>query len=452
MKNKIFKIFIFIAILVLSFLIIKSTYSKYANSAQGTINETVGAWIVKINGVDMTENNGKFEIDNFQLDENSAVNSHINGPQMAPGTVGRFNITLDPTGTDVSLKYKITIDTYQFVSNILTDIGLVPNLEENREKINIAVDEVKINDVPIDITLDADNKEISISKIKRLQTIKSTLASDRVDNIEIAVKWNDNRANDKTDLLIGNLKDYKLKLPITVNAIQWYEFLKFSNFDKITEETCLNYDSFDGSSYQTLYSGNNEQLEYDANGNIKFDSDNPILYYEIQSGSNMFADEYSAQLTVNCDTTQGSETYGNTIFSIGNAEQNSYLSWISIYNGYLHVYSYRDTPSIGNCNYSYTEPGFLSYDISAFRNQVCNIQVSAQKSGNTTVYINGEEISTFQSGGATIDCTQATIGDLRPLRGLKYQGTVYDFAMYDRLLTEDEIQANWLDVQERLIY
>ena len=65
------------------------------------------------------------------------------------------------------------------------------------------------------------------------------------------------------------------------------------------------------------------------------------------------------------------------------------------------------------------------------------------KTGNTTVYINGEKLGTFQSGGQDIVTSHVNIGDLRPLRNLKFKGKIYDFKMYNKVLTEEEVQNNW---------
>lgn len=34
-------------------------------------------------------------------------------------------------------------------------------------------------------------------------------------------------------------------------------------------------------------------------------------------------------------------------------------------------------------------------------------------------------------------------GDLRPLRGVKFTGSFYDIVVYNRVLTDDEINKNW---------
>jgi hypothetical protein len=51
--------------------------------------------------------------------------------------------------------------------------------------------------------------------------------------------------------------------------------------------------------------------------------------------------------------------------------------------------------------------------------------------------------TSFNSGLDRVEYTSATIGDLRPGRGLKFTGVIYDFAMYNKALTETEVQTNW---------
>lgn len=220
MKKKILRVLLLILILVLLFLIIRSTYSKYYNSASGIINENAGAWIIKVNGTDIGEGGGTFDIEEFNIDDE--YGEHIEGEQIAPGTKGRFYIELDPTGTQVSLEYTISIDKYTFISNIMNAIGLDPTNEDDRSKINIKITDIKVNDTSIPLTGNEED-EIVFSKIKKLSSIQSTEESDRVDIIEVEIEWENNEANNEVDALIGNLEDYKFTLPVTVNAIQWYE-------------------------------------------------------------------------------------------------------------------------------------------------------------------------------------------------------------------------------------
>ena len=78
-----------------------------------------------------------------------------------------------------------------------------------------------------------------------------------------------------------------------------------------------------------------------------------------------------------------------------------------------------------------------------------NIQVTARRGHTdaskniTRVYINGVEKKSFKSGANPVDYSIATIGDLRPSRGLKYSGVIYDLALYNTELTKNAVDFNW---------
>jgi len=251
------------------------------------------------------------------------------------------------------------------------------------------------------------------------------------------------KAKETLTISIKSTKPFTKQINKTVTINVPYSELIFGSLDdfkQITEEECLEYASQWGD-YFELYGGNNEQLEYDSDGALVFDEDNPILYLEVEDGNELFSNEYSLYFTINADVMQG-EDFGGTIASIGNGNRN-YLTWISLYKGYLHIYSYYLGYAKSNIEKEIVEPGFLSYDITKYSNTTFNIQITATKTGKTNVYINGQALTSFESGGEDIETTHVTIGDLRPLRCLKFNGKIYDFAMYDKVLTEEEIQLNW---------
>ena len=49
----------------------------------------------------------------------------------------------------------------------------------------------------------------------------------------------------------------------------------------------------------------------------------------------------------------------------------------------------------------------------------------------------------FSSGTSNLVADQITLGDLRPYRNLKFTGTIYEIEIYNRVISRDEIQANW---------
>lgn len=218
--NKKIRILILILILILLVLIIQSTYSKYTNKSLGTINENVGNWVIKINDKDITEPDengqiGVFEIDDFTWDWDSAPN--VLPPKVAPGMTGYFKLKIDPTGTDVSVKYTITIDDSK-IEAMLNGIGVTG--DDLAERINLKITGIKENGVSIELPRD-DEGNIVISKIKELEKIKSDDEKDRIDELEIEVTWEDNQANNDIDSQIGSVPNNVIKLPIKVDVIQW---------------------------------------------------------------------------------------------------------------------------------------------------------------------------------------------------------------------------------------
>lgn len=204
MSNK-KKILVVIAILVILVLIIISTYSKYVSDGEAVINKKIGQWIIKINNQDITEDVKEFEIDNFTWDwENSP---HVKEPKVAPGMKGKFTLEVDPTGTDVSIKYKITID-----KNVLTQVA----------DINLKITGLTVNGVKENLTED-DSGNVLIERIKKLEQIQSTNETDRIDNLEIEVTWenDDTEEGNKQDSIVGSVINRQIKMPIKVDVIQY---------------------------------------------------------------------------------------------------------------------------------------------------------------------------------------------------------------------------------------
>lgn len=215
--NKKIRVLIVIAILIMLTLVVKSTYSKYTNLAVANVEENVGNWIIKINDKDVTTvdaygNFGVFEIDDFTW--NWSESPHVKEPKVAPGMKGYFDLKIDPTGTDVSIKYTLTIDD----SKIAEMLGIAA--DEAKDRINLKMTGIVENGVEIELPRDEDGN-IVITKIKTLEQIKSENESDRIDNLEVEVTWENNEDNNDIDSQIGSVANSTIKLPVKVDVIQW---------------------------------------------------------------------------------------------------------------------------------------------------------------------------------------------------------------------------------------
>lgn len=218
--NKKLRIVILIVILILLALIINSTYSKYANKSTADINENVGKWIIKINGTDVTTpdengNLGNFTIDDFTWNWEDAPN--VKPPKVAPGMKGYFNLKIDPTGTEVSIKYTITIDDSK-IAELLNITGV--DGEDLSDRINLKITGITENGVALELPRD-ENGNIIITKVKELDKIQSDNEADRIDDLQIEVTWENNETNNDIDSQIGSVPDNVISLPIKVDVIQW---------------------------------------------------------------------------------------------------------------------------------------------------------------------------------------------------------------------------------------
>lgn len=123
MKNKIKIIFSIIAIALLVFIIIE-VYQSYAllySQASADVPVELGKWDIKINNTNVTNGESK----KFTIDTINLINSdNVKSGKIAPGTKGNFEITVDPTDTQVSFRFDVTINDEES-NSVLTITSLV---------------------------------------------------------------------------------------------------------------------------------------------------------------------------------------------------------------------------------------------------------------------------------------------------------------------------------------
>ena len=185
---------------------------------------------------------------------------------------------------------------------------------------------------------------------------------------------------------------------------------------------------------------------YDSIGGLKLGSQIATIAVDQTKPINQ---KFSINVTVKGTINQNAETYGATIVAISDTSGN-YLLWLRIRNGYLQVLTYTISNQSGlTGNTSGT--GYISKQIpSTYDNDYMNIQVVAEKSHKTKVYLNGTKFGEFDSGASNLTYGTLTVGDLRSGRNLKYTGSIYNFALYSDLLDENAISQNWLYTKKQL--
>ena len=178
-----------ICITIFSFVI---TYARYSEEAKGEFESTVGKWNIKLNNVDITQSN----VFNFLIEDIIVFgNNNVAPGKMAPGLLGYFDINIDAEDTDVSVKYDITINEDEL---------------ENSEIKIVNVYELSDNE------LIKTNKS-TYTGIMLLEDIQENKSN----TIRIELEWSSEDETLQEDLDFANSVNNVLKLPITVNVIQY---------------------------------------------------------------------------------------------------------------------------------------------------------------------------------------------------------------------------------------
>lgn len=120
-------------LLVFAFFLFSTSFSRYLNNTTSSFEVDVANWCIKINGIEINQNTNTIsnEID-LVVTENESQDGKIK-----PGQKGYFDIVIDPKYTEVSLKYKITIDTSKLPQGIelknysLNDFDLKTTIPQN---------------------------------------------------------------------------------------------------------------------------------------------------------------------------------------------------------------------------------------------------------------------------------------------------------------------------------
>ncbi|MGM9879252.1 MAG: hypothetical protein ACI31R_04435 [Bacilli bacterium] len=179
-------------ILVLTIVIILKTYGLFESKTSLNVQSDVGKWVILINDTDITSGaNTKFSVNEVVWNPSDNVKSG----KLAPGVSGYFDIVIDPTDTDVSVRYDIDFDFSEFEN---TNI-VVSSVEEVNNKAIVKTGQNKYTGV------------IPLNEIK-----------DGVTNtIRVNIKWDNNEENNEYDSEIGSTANAMKNIPVTVNVSQY---------------------------------------------------------------------------------------------------------------------------------------------------------------------------------------------------------------------------------------
>ncbi len=200
MKKRILVITLLLVMTLLFFEIAK-TYSLFETNGNGEISSDIATWEIHVNDTDVTKLNGT---NTFNLASINWENqNHVIDGKGAPGSVGTFNIIIDPGNTKVSFTYELTFD----FSNLNNSEFQVSDIRDLNGSSLIRTGEYSYTGI------------VPLSDIN----------SNKTYNIQTSIIWNNNEENNDNDYNLGVSAASKISIPVEIKLLQYHES------DQITE-------------------------------------------------------------------------------------------------------------------------------------------------------------------------------------------------------------------------
>ena len=158
-------------IILLASIIIGNTVAKYVTSASSNADINIARWQVLVNNEDVTS---AATLNNI-ITPVFPGNNNIAQGVIAPSAEGYFDIVIDATNTDVSLRYEVTTSANE--ESIVQDLVLSGYSIDNGERQEIVEDENGNFKIQGDIRYNSQDKDVTL---------------------RVYIKWNDDAENGAT--------------------------------------------------------------------------------------------------------------------------------------------------------------------------------------------------------------------------------------------------------------
>ena len=193
MKKHILIVLCVVSVIVL-IIQITYTYSLFETDRDAVVISPIAKWNVLVNNINVTYNlsqNNTFNLGGVSWQSGN----HVRVGKAAPGSVGTFEIDVDPTDTEVSFLYEITIDT----SGFLNDSFYISDVRELNGNQFVRTGE---------------STYVGVAMLADIQ-------NDTVYHIEIDISWDNDDNNNDRDYALGILAENTVNIPVTISFVQY---------------------------------------------------------------------------------------------------------------------------------------------------------------------------------------------------------------------------------------
>lgn len=169
-------------------------YAIFHSEIEGNVKLKNGIWNIYVNGTEISKGTEtSFTIDNINLEGNENVKEG----KLAPGLSGNFSISINPTETNVSVKYELSLDQKALED---TDFFKIKSVEEEQKG--------------SELIRTGENTYTGIIPLEEIQAGVSH-------KIKIYIEWNDDGTHDAEDTEMGKNPNKKLQIPVVLRVSQY---------------------------------------------------------------------------------------------------------------------------------------------------------------------------------------------------------------------------------------
>ena len=196
MKKQIIHSIILVSIIaILTIWITVYTYSLYESVAVSPATSNIAKWNIKVNNSMVTGlSSNESEINIGSIDWQS--NGHVRPGKAAPGSIGSFEIEIDPTDTQVSFMYELELE----IDDLDNDEFEIHSVTETNGHSVVRTGERTYSGI------------VSLADINNREKV----------NIEVNIVWNNNENNNDKDYELGKRAEAEVYIPVRINLKQYH--------------------------------------------------------------------------------------------------------------------------------------------------------------------------------------------------------------------------------------
>ena len=170
MKRKILFVIASVWVLI-SFLLVITTYAKYLSSIDNNTNVSIAVWNIVLNNQNIIKNDDFSQNVSLEFPGDTYRDANV----IVPGSIGYFDLVIDTSEVTIPFQYSVTVEP-----------------DETNE-----IDDVEV----IGYSLNGNNNSITYLDSTHTDISNTAVAGNATSSIRVYIQWNDTVANITNDIV-----------------------------------------------------------------------------------------------------------------------------------------------------------------------------------------------------------------------------------------------------------